>query len=397
MRPQKLIAVGAAAVLLANCARRAPAPTALATAPITRGDITVVVQATGSVQPLDTVEIKSKASGIVTKLPVDVGTDVKAGDLLVQIDPHDVLATYSGAVADDVAALTALRVAQYNETRSDSLFHEGAITAAGYDSATVDYKSVQSDLVSRRASLDLARQALEEATIHAPMDGTILVRTIAPGAVIAAATGAGAGQTLLTMADLRHVQMSVTVDEVQLADVRVGEPAAVKADAFPDRTFRGVVQKIEPQAVVLQSVTFFPVKVSIDNSERLLLPGMNGEVQMNAGTVQNTLEVPIDGIRTTKELGSVARLFGMDVDSLTNLLKPSLVSENAPEQNFVVVAQSDSTYELRLVKIGKSNLEAVQLISGAKQGDQVVMIGAAGLTRPPVPPKLLIAKDISKS
>ena len=381
---------------IAGCSESQAAPTTLPTAAVTRGDIKVTVQATGSVGPIDTIQVKSKASGVVIKMPVDVGSEVKAGDLVVQIDPHDVLAQFQQAQADDVAAVAALVNAKYTQNRSDSLFKERVLTAAGYDSATVNYKSVAATVVNKRAALDLARQALEDATIHAPITGTVISRVVALGAVVASATGAGAGQALLTMADLTKVRMRVTVDEVEMANVHVGEAATVRVDAFPDRTFEGSVEKIEPQAVVLQGVTFFPVQVTVHNEDRALMPGMNGEVTMNAGVVKNTVQTPIDAIRTTKELGSVARLFGMDVDSLSSLLRMDLVSPTAPQHSFVVVALNDSTYELRLAQFGASNLEQVQVMSGVNEGQHVVLVGAAGLTRPAVPPKLQIAADIRK-
>ena len=97
-------------------------------------------------------------------------------------------------------------------------------------------------------------------------------------------------------------------------------------DAFPDRTFDGVIEKIEPQAVVTQGVTFFPVMVSISNKEGLLMPGMNGEVTIKAADLTNVLQVPIDAIRATNELAPVARMFGIPVDTLTSQLRRDLVA-----------------------------------------------------------------------
>lgn len=387
----------AAIVALAGCQKKAAKPTELATTTVGRSDISVTVQATGVVEPVDTIEIKSKASGPVIQLPVEIGSEVKAGDVLAQIDPRDVQNQFNQTMADDVSAAASMREAQITKARNDSLLKRRVITSAGYDSATVNYATAVSQLLTARANLDIARQNLEDATIRAPAAGTVINRAVSMGTMVTSTTaGGGEGTTLLTMADLSRVRMRVTVDEVEMRDVRVGESATVNVDAFPNRTFHGTVEKIEPQAVVTQGVTFFPVLVSITNTDRALMPGMNGEVTIQAETVKNVVAVPIDAVRTTKELGSIARLFGMNSDSLKSRLPESMTLDTAPEQNFVVVKQADGSYELRRVKLGADNLTNVQVVSGLNAGDVVVLIGASGMTRPTVPPRLTIAPDIRR-
>jgi HlyD family secretion protein len=334
----------------------------------------------------------------VISLPVEVGSDVKTGDLLAQIDPRDVQNQFNQAMADDVSTAASMHNAVLNRARNDSLLKHHVITAAGYDSATVNYATAVSQLLSARADLDIARQNLEDATIRAPASGTVINRAVSMGTMVTSTTaGGGEGTTLLTMADLSRVRMRVTVDEVEMRDVRVGEQATVAVDAFPNRTFRGTVEKIEPQAGVDQGVTFFPVLVSISNTDKALMPGMNGVVTIQAQTVKNVVAVPIDAVRTTKELGSIARLFGMNSDSLKSRLPQSLTMDTAPQQNFMVVGMPDGSYELRRVQLGANNLTNVQVVSGVSEGDKVVLIGASGMTRPTVPPRLTVAADIRRS
>jgi HlyD family secretion protein len=390
--------VVAAALVLAGCHKNTAKATQLSTATVGRSDISVTVQATGVVEPVDTIQIKSKASGPVIQLPIEIGSDVKVGDLLAQIDPRDVQNQFNQAMADDVSTAASMQNAKLNKARNDSLLKHHVITAAGYDSATVNYSTAVSQLLSARADLDIARQNLEDATIRAPVAGTVISRAVSLGTMITSTTaGGGEGTTLLTMADLSRVRMRVTVDEVEMRDVRVGEQATVAVDAFPNRTFHGVVEKIEPQAVVDQGVTFFPVLVSISNTDKALMPGMNGEVTIQAQTVKNVVAVPIDAVRTTKELGSIARLFGMNSDSLKSRLPQSLTLDTAPQQNFIVVGMPDGSFELRRVQLGANNLTNVQVISGVKEGDKVVLIGASGMTRPTVPPRLTIAPDFRRA
>src|SRR5262249_45435713 len=134
------------------------------------------------------------------------------------------------------------------------------------------------------------------------------------------------GTTLMSIADLGRVRMRVTVDEVEMGNIHIGEQASVAVDAFPDRAFDGVLEKIEPQAVVTQGVTFFPVEVRISNKDGLLMPGMNGEVTVRAADLKNVVQVPIDAVRATNELAPVSRMFSIPVDTLVNQLRRDLVS-----------------------------------------------------------------------
>jgi multidrug efflux pump subunit AcrA (membrane-fusion protein) len=204
---------------------------------------------------------------------------------------------------------------------------------------------------------------------------------------------------LMTVADLGRVRMRVTIDEVEMANIRVGEQASVAVDAFSDRTFDGVIEKVEPQAVVTQGVTFFPVLVSISNKENLLMPGMNGEVTIKAADLSKVLQVPIDAIRPTNELASVSRMFNVPVDTLSNLLRRDLVAGEGTTGipgRYVVVQLNDSTYEMRLIKVGPTDLRVTQVIDGLKEGDKVVMLGAILAARPAFPPKLQIAAAMQR-
>jgi multidrug efflux pump subunit AcrA (membrane-fusion protein) len=254
-------------------------------------------------------------------------------------------------------------------------------------------------MISRRASLDIARQALEDATVRAPIGGTIVSRPVTQGQVITAATAANGGTTLMSIADLGRVRMRVTIDEVEMGNVRVGLPASVAVDAFPDRMFDGILEKIEPQAVVTQGVTFFPVMVSISNKDGLLMPGMNGEVTIKAADLKNVLQVPIDVVRPTNELAPVSRMFGITVDTLASQLRRDLVSSEGKTGipgRYVVVALPNDTYEMRLVKFGPTDLKVAEVLEGLKEGDVVVTLGSIMASKPTTPPKLQVAENMKR-
>jgi multidrug efflux pump subunit AcrA (membrane-fusion protein) len=253
--------------------------------------------------------------------------------------------------------------------------------------------------VNSRANLDLARQKLEDATVLATISGTVISRPATKGTIITSATSANGGTTLMTLADLSRVRFRVTIDEVEMANVRVGESATVSVDAFADHPFEGVVDKIEPQAVVTQGVTFFPVLVSVNNKDGLLMPGMNGEVTIKAADLTNVVQVPIDAIRPTNELAAVARMFRVPIDTLTNVLRRDLVAGEGTTGipgRYVVVAQPDGSYQMRMIKIGPTDLRVTEVLDGVKQGDRVVLLGSILTERTAAPPRLEIAENMKR-
>src|SRR5690242_7327804 len=311
---------------IGGCRQTAHAPPALPSATAARRDIVVRVAATGILEPIDLVAIRSKASGLVQKMPVDIGSDVKAGDLIVQINPRDVKNGFDEAVADDVASVVAMRNAELQKKRADDMLAQRVITPAEHDSVAASYVRAVSVVAEDRANLDLARQKLEDATVRAPVDGTVLTKSVSLGQLVTSATGTfGRDTSIVTMANLLRVRMRVNVDEADMANVRPGEPATIRVDAVPSRSFDGVVEKVEPSAVVNQGVTFFPVLVTIDNHERLLMPGMNGEVTIVASRKPNVLAVPVDAIRPSNELVAIARVFQRSADSLRESISPALL------------------------------------------------------------------------
>ena len=303
-------------VAAAACAKKQVAPT-VQTATVARRDIIIDAQANGVIEPITIIEVKSKASGAITKMTVETGTKVNAGDLLVQIDTRDVQNRYDQAKAALDAADTKLSVAESDKKRNEEMFKARVITPQEYEQIAVNYENAKSAVVSARASLDLAKQSLEDATVKAPAEGTIIEKDVAEGTVIASATGSvSGGTTLVKMADLGVVRIRALFNETDIGNVHPGEPANVTVDAYPDRRFGGVVEKIEPQAVVQQNVTMFPVLVNLTNNEGLLKPGMNGEVSVLIDERDGVLAIPNDAIKNPREAVATGAMLGLAADTV---------------------------------------------------------------------------------
>jgi HlyD family secretion protein len=287
------------------------------TAVVTRRSIIIDAEATGAVEPISVVEVKSKASGMITKMPVETGTFVKPGDLLVQIDTRDVQNQYNQSDADLKAAQAKLNVSEAQKNRNDELFKQRVITSTEMEASALDFENSKAQLVRASANLDLAKQRLEDATVQAQTAGTILTKTVSLGQVITSATSsASGGTTLLTMADLNRVRVRALFNETDIGQVRPGQEATVTVDAFPDRRFTGQVEKIEPSATVNQNVTMFPVLINLDNREGYLKPGMNGEVSVLVDQIDNAIAVPNDALKQVREAAATGQLLGLNVDSV---------------------------------------------------------------------------------
>jgi len=300
----------------AACAKKVTPPT-VQTAAVTRRDIIIDAQANGVIEPIAIIEVKSKASGVITQMTVETGTHVKPGDLIVQIDTRDVQNRYDQAKAQLDAAQTKLSVAENDKKRNEDMFKARVITPQEFENVAVSYENAKSAVVSAKANLDLAKQSLEDATVKAPATGTIIDKTVSVGTVIASATGSvSGGTTIVKMADLGVVRIRALFNETDIGNVHPGEAANVTVDAYPDRRFSGVVEKIEPQAVVQQNVTMFPVLVNLNNAENLLKPGMNGEVSVLIDERNGVLAVPNDAIKNPREAVATGAMLGLGADTI---------------------------------------------------------------------------------
>ena len=305
-----------AVLLAAACKKEAP-PVPYQALPVERRDIVVSAQASGTLQPDTTVEVKSKASGEILDLAVETGQVVKRGDLMVRVDPRIPRNAVAQAQADLEVAQARLTNANSQKRRADELFKSQSITEQEHEQALLDYANANAEVIRARVALDNAKDQLDDTNVRAPINGTIIEKQVERGQVISSPTNdVGGGTVLLKMADLNLVQVRTLVDETDIGKVQPAMRATVTVDAFPNRPFAGTVLKIEPQAQTEQNVTMFPVLVRIDNKEGLLRPGMNSEVEIHVGRRDSVLAVPNAALRTMRDVGSAAQVLGLSPESV---------------------------------------------------------------------------------
>jgi len=307
MRAATLLLLGATA-----CSKAESAPMYEAV-PVERRTVVVSASASGAIEPILTVDVKSKASGEIIEMNVQTGDDVKAGQLLATIDPRIPRNNLAQADANLAVAQAQLANAQAQLARSDTLYKAQAITETEYETAKLGYANANATVIRARTDLENARDRMTDTRIRAPLAGTIIAKNVELGTVISSpTTDVGGGTVLFKMANLDTVQVRTLVDETDIGKVQPGLVATITVDAYPNRPFGGAVLKIEPQATVQQNVTMFPVLVRIANPNHLLKPGMNTEVEIHVGRRENVIAVPNAALRTQRDVASAAQVLGLD-------------------------------------------------------------------------------------
>ncbi len=321
MKSSVTIACTLAAALLSGCGNGSDEKASVVDlGTVERRDIVVTAEATGVVEPIQIVDIKSKASGEILRMAVETGQVVQKGDLLVQVDTEDLTNNLEQAKADLEVAQASLTVAQAQKERSDQLLANGLVSEEEHEQAQLGYATARAQLVKANTSLTLAKERYDDATVRAPSAGTILEKNVEVGTIISSATSQVSGGTiLLKMADLSNVQVRTLVDETDIGKIKPGQRASLTVEAYRDHEFEGTVLKIEPLAVVEQNVTMFAVLTRIPNEEGLLRPGMNADVEIHIARKDNVLSVPVEAVRTVREMAVLSPLVGLTSEDVTSL------------------------------------------------------------------------------
>ena len=361
----------------------------------------------GIVEPLATVEVKSKASGEVLDLFVATGDKVEEGALMVTIDPRTVRNRLDQSDAELKAALSRREIALSQKARVESLVTAGTLTQADLEQSQLDVANAEAQVVTSRVSVENARIAVDDTDIRAPVTGTIIFKPVEKGQVITSPTQDFSGGTLLMqMADLSAVQIRSLVDETDIGKIKAGMKASVTVAAYPNQPFPGEVIKIEPQAVLEQNVTMFAVLISIQNPDGLLMPGMNAEVEISIARSENALTVPVMALRTHRDIASTASILGKSEDEIRAALgaaggdgakaggagsrpagqggRPRQKSATGDATDyrfggdFWVVIDS-AAQEIRKVHTGVTDLDRVEVVNGLDEDDRVLILPSSHL------------------
>lgn len=293
------------------------------TASVERGDVASVVSSSGSLKAVNTIDVGSQLSGMLTALNADYNTPVRKNQVLARIDPSTfqsrvsqsqaqmaiATAQIAQAKANVVSAQAGFLDAQRNYKTKAPLRKEGFVSGrdfqiveaavdssrASVSAAQAAVQSAQAQLQQTQATLQQQKLDLERTYIRSPVNGVVIDRAVSLGQTVAASLQA---PKLFTIAeDLRQMQVEVSVDEADIGGVRTGQASSFTVDAFPDRTFNGVVKQIRLNPTAAQNVVAYTVIVSADNPDMRLLPGMTATVTIELGKKTDVLKVPTAALR----------------------------------------------------------------------------------------------------
>jgi HlyD family secretion protein len=354
---------------------------------VEKGDLAKSVVATGKVTPITKVEVKSKASGIVKRLLVDAGDKVKKGQLLAQLDKEEIEAQVEqsrAAVQAAEASLTSSE-ADFERAKVDAegpdvpllkrayeraigMAKEGVVSTSALEDAQKNYELAlnkqnvskaqvtvlkakiaqsQGQLAQDRANLKQLEEQLSYTDIESPLDGVVLSRDVEMGDAVSSILVLGSSATLvMTLGDTSSVYVKGKVDESDIGRVYLGQPARIKVESFKDKTFNGVVTKISPMGVEKDNVTTFEVRVSINNPGGELKAEMTANAEIILEEHKNVLQIPEGAI-----------VYDKDKKASVEVPDPSA---------------KDGKKKIA-VNIGISNGAKTELLSGLKEGDQVVL------------------------
>jgi HlyD family secretion protein len=380
-RTKVLIALVAAAALAAvvvvHLRSRRRQHIEVTTEKVWRRDLVEVVEASGTIEPKISVDITSDVIAKIIDVPVEEGDHVRRGAVLVRLDTGQ----QEQRVRSAEAALSAARTrvlemrslldkARADFERAQSMYQEQLLSRAEYDRIASEREVTEHQLNSviqavaeSEAALAEARDQLRKHTVSAPMDGTVIRREADVGEVAVAGTLNNAGNLLMQVADLSVMEVEVKVDETEVVDLVVGQPAEVEVDAFPGRTFRGRVTRVANSAALEADSTSvtgekrsadFKVEITLEETDPRLRPGLNATARIVTATRAQVLSLPIQSL-TVRELPS----------------PDGKGPRRKQEQEGAFVVDGDSV-SFRTVKTGIASERYFELLEGLKGGEEIV-------------------------
>jgi HlyD family secretion protein len=400
------------------------------TAKVERGEIDDVVEATGTINAVITVQVGSQVSGSIAKLNADFNSRVHKGDVVALIDPalfkgallqasadlENAKANLVGARANLEKTKAGLVQTKADYDRAERLTKDGVMSQQQLDLAKSNYDSAnasvgaaaanvtqaQAQVSQKDAAVTVAQTNLDYTVIRSPIDGTVVARNVDVGQTVAASLQA---PTIFTIAqDLTKMWVYAKTDESDVGNIKIGKPVSFKVDAFPKDTFQGVVSQVRMNATTVQSVVTYDTIIEFQNPELKLFPGMTAYVTIPVDTVKNTMKLPNTALRykppmSAEEILAIYKQYGIDASEQKQAVEesaagakgaaiggPAAATQNpprAPKKDSAVVwkLHGDNTMEPVKVSLGITDhayTEVSGVVKGAlKEGDDVIIRSVA--------------------
>src|SRR5436305_733096 len=342
------------------------------TAVVTRGPITQAVTATGTLNPVVNVQVGSQVSGNISKLFADFNSQVKAGQVVAQIDPALFQATVTQAECDLASAQAALELARLNAKRTQDLFTRKTSSQADLDQAMASLHQAEANGKIKQGALDKAKADLEHCTITSPIDGVVISRSVDVGQTVAASLQA---PVIFQIAnDLTKMQIDSNVAEADVGVLEVGQDVDFTVDAFPMRTFHGKVVQVRNAPITVQNVVTYDTVIGVSNHDLKLKPGMTANVSIIIAQKDNVLQIKNSALRYRP---ADATPSGTRPPTSSSGGRPSAARdpgarERRIERTIYVLPNGASRPSPVQIKTGISDGIVTEVVEGLREGDRVV-------------------------
>ncbi|MEL4308327.1 efflux RND transporter periplasmic adaptor subunit [Joostella sp. CR20] len=357
-----LIGVGVAYKLLN---KSTTAPITVETIVAKKGNVTKMVTATGTVQPLTEVEVGTQVSGEVEKIYVDFNTEVKKGQLIAELDKTNLKAALAQAKATYNNALNEKLYLQKIYDRQKTLFDNRVISEADYDEALYNLNTAKNTVDQRYSDYQQAKTNLSYADIYSPIDGVVLSKEIDEGQTVAASFET---PTLFTIAkDLKEMQVEADVDEADIGEVQEGQRVTFTVDAYQQQEFVGEVTQVRLNPTEESNVITYTVVIKADNPEQKLKPGLTATVYIYSLELQNTLTVEAKAVNFQPDM-NVLHAYELQEGIA---IKPKELNQPTASESILWVLDGKEI-QPKKVKLGQSDGVNVQVLSGISEGDKLV-------------------------
>jgi HlyD family secretion protein len=358
-----------------------------------RGGLTVIVTATGTLQPTNQVDVGSELSGIVKSVEVDFNDTVKVGQVLARLDTTKLKAQVVQSEAALGSARARVNEAEANEdemkrklqrakelSARNFLSEEALVTAeAAHKRALATLASMRSQMEQARATLEVDRTNLGKAEIRSPINGTVLARKVEPGQTVAASFQA---PVLFTLAeDLTKMELHVDVDEADVGRVRAGQSAFFTVDAYAGRDFPSTVSEVRNAAKTVSGVVTYETVLSVDNSQLLLRPGMTGTANITVSALEDALLVPNAALRFTPpaEAAGSQRPLWVRIFPMPPRAPPRQVQKSGERRQQQLWALRNGAPVPIAITVGATDGRVTQIVAGeVEPGLDVIVDVAAG-------------------
>lgn len=348
------IAIIAAVTIFMRSNKRQPITIIYETAKVERATISNSVTATGTIEPVNKVEVGTQVSGIISKIYVDYNSIVKKGQVIAELDKINLESELASAKANLASSKSELDYQETNYKRMKALHDKGFISDDDFDIADLSYKKAKEAYLVQLQTVQKAQTNLGYATITSPIDGVVLSKDVEEGQTVAASFST---PTLFTIArDLTDMQVVANVDEADIGNVRDGQRVTFTVDAFPDDTFEGRVKQVRQQGEEESNVVTYEVVISAPNNDLKLKPQLTANVNIYTEEIENVVSVPAKALRfsPSKEMMN-------DGEKIKDC--------NATNKLWIKEANILKAYP---VKTGITNGIRTQILEGVKEGTAVI-------------------------